>query len=254
MEGHIMKKILSILLTLCMVIGIALCGTVSAGAGLIGDLLVKGTIVGDILEKLPLLAKIAAYWYLISEQESLWPEFEAGLLPGKTLDEIRAAMDTMEGTFEDMYLRDFFASTATTQELEQILAFFDKLFAESFTSEFLAKFYTFRDTLTQATDQFYRAYAKLGAMKLSGAIYLLPVDLRDEALELLAWLDNPDNIDIPEDAASLASLTARFADVITRINTTMAKVEGYKPQWWKNLPAIVQWILRYVLFGWLWMK
>jgi len=43
-------------------------------------------------------------------------------------------------------------------------------------------------------------------------------------------------------------------DNSVELNSEMEKAVGMVVKWWAKLPAWLQWILRYIFFGWIWMR
>ena len=253
-----MKKLLSILLVFCLAAGIGVSGAVSANAeenvsmaGL-GDILGGLDITDSLVGKSPILGPIMAY-DLVCRQESLRPELEAGLLPGKNLDDVLAAMAAVVSGESDE-LKNIVSNTLP-QELEQMRARCEAIFAESFTEEFLAEFNAFKDAFSKALEHGMKAFIKLGSIALSGAILLLDTDTRSEVTELLNWLRKLENVLDVKELGSFAEMTAHFEGITARVDSTMAKIEVRDGQkWWQLLPPFVQFLLRWLCFGWIWMK
>ena len=253
-----MKKIWSILLALCLVIGIGAGGAMGVGAEVevsasgLEDLLTGLFLKDSLMEKVPYLMSFMAYG-IVCQKESMKPASEAGLLPGKNLDDVRAGIEA-ESVDIDGDLENFLLNTSP-QDMEQALARCDALFVENFTEDFLAEFNTFKKTALRVTEQYMKALSTLSAMASNGKILFLSADVRAEAVELFDWINGMSITDGLDEFETLAELTAHFSGIEERIAPTMKRIEADSAQkWWQRLPKVAQVLLRYLCFGWIWMK
>jgi len=141
-------------------------------------------------------------------------------------------------------------------EAGQTIASLDLLIAESFNSEFLVKFGAFKTTAENSFKQYwltsYRLAINSSQVVLNRAALITEVAALgvDEAA-LLA-------------ATSLAEYTAPFAAFGTQAASIWERAQfaqdddgGDGPdtrKWWEKLPTFLQGILRWLFFGWIWMR
>jgi len=229
-----MKKLLSVLLALCMAVGIGLCGTVTASADEYGD--VRGEMLA-MFEGFKADMRLLPYFYALTAP-GLRAELEAGLLPGKDKDAVFAALDSLVAIVEAL-------SEDTSQELkDQTLVSFETLFSENFTNAFLSTFNTFNNAFVQAFSPIKTYIAEFDAISLArlwnpAAFY--------RVMDFLLWITG--KLEPLLETGTFAQFTAFCTEAQTRLDSLLNP-----PRWWEKLPDILQWILRWILFGWIWMK
>jgi len=245
-----MKKLLSVLLTLCMMIGVGLCGTISASAARrLGELIVSYTV----MQRKPQIVPLVVYDYSCG-MDSLQPAFEAGLLSNKNLADVRTGVNTAVALISSDVTN--YLVFRTVQDIEQAVALCDEIFAESFTGDFLAEFNALKEAYGQAIDQYYRAYDVITDMWADGAI--TDRNLLAETRNVILLL--AEMYDISLQKGSIAEMTAFYVGKTAQISATMAKLDGTDPggsnveKWWENFSPFMQWILRWFFLGWIWMN
>ncbi len=250
-----MKKVLSILLALCMLVGIGVCGATQARAVDANNPTIK-----EQGKALSILTPLVAYESLVIICNQ--SELEEYLHQGKTIDDafITAAKEIYIASIEKyLYNYDLLfeaaANGALTVEVQQATSNLDKLFADYFNTTFLSKCEAFKTVFSQGFSQL-----------------LLLIYLIDEKQNEIV------NIDIIRaDTNALSALFTAYSsqtgllytgtleqntdfwqDFEIKAKAILDKVvlrDSAEPQkWWEKAPDWVQWILKYLLFGWIWMN
>lgn len=238
-----MKKIVSIILTLCLVVGIGACGMVPAGAAEFGD------ITKEFAADLYLLP----YSYAMT-MPGLRPEVEAGLLPGKDIDSVFAALETiLEAWSADIDDTTDSVSAVPPEVKEELLTACEALFAESFSAEFLVTFGAFKSAMVQAFaplgivvtgfDNFDEQDAMVFVAKLWNPLLFF------EVMNVLMWMAEAGEPIF--ESGNFAQFTSFFEELERRISE-VSLISTQK--WWQRLPYFLQTILRFLFFGWAWMK
>jgi len=262
-----MKKLLSILLALMMVVGVG--GAVSASASTanvaatnIGEALRAGASPAISVQSLSpnegftkqdyenwiMLMPIMPYLNLGLSYIYGWAaadEIIAALLPGKNI---------MSFIFESYELSDYvvnnnealFAQGRLQTVLDETLAKLDALHATYFTSDFLATFGAYKTAYTNGTQQALRLESMVNFtwMRNYGEIIA--------AYDALTKTFEADSKNI-EETGSLQAQTAYFAKLAADSAAIIARIDTSPFAWWELLPSFLQWILRWIFFGWIWM-
>lgn len=255
-----MKKLCSILLALCMMIGIGAAGTVGASADLADDI-TNIVITDSLTEKMPYITQMLVYY--LGDWENFRPEYEANLLPGKNLDDILSEVEAAFAVILDD-TETFFLNT-TVEDLILVIARCDEIFEESFNSEFLAELDALQAAYSKAYQHYFLTLTKLAetlenasplVLFALGAGLDLGSDPLKEATDLLEEFELFSRFQGPmQTAGSIAELTAYCNSLTERAIAVIAKIDAFSTmKWWQMLPDWLQWILRYFCFGWIWMN
>ena len=268
-----MKKLLSILLAMAMVLGIGVCGTVGARAAKYDNLRLE-----EQMEILTTVLPVLAYFQWEGSMARII-EAEAGLNPGYTFCDISGTTEWLAfedfekkyGFFDYDAFADAYVNGTLFTEIEQVLPAIGKLFSDCFTTTFLTTtFYPYRDAFAGGFSQ----YLLLAYLYEEGPEKIANInELREDCVSLEAWIQDVYNDSrIGEDGrwhygdnglektGSFADLTNFFLDMQVRAKAILDRVKfaDTTPEppekWWQKVPNWVQWILRYLLFGWLWMN
>ena len=257
-----MKKLLSVLLVACMAVGVG--GAVSAGAVDFSDL----PPVEEAAEALTVLMPLAAYVDL-NAFEGTNPELIAGLRLGKTIDtafttaysEAAACYGRyqLKGESDLDVLLKAYADGSLIIDVEQSIASLATLFGEYFNPIFLSKFETYKAAYVEGWGQFWLLIYHLAKDQETIANW---DELKADMAALNDWMNEnlvtyegaEDNV---RNSGDFVAVTAFFLELQTRAKAIEDKIEytTTTPEpWWNNLPTFVQWLLRYILFGWIWMR
>ncbi|MCL1951914.1 MAG: hypothetical protein FWF60_03720 [Oscillospiraceae bacterium] len=292
-----MKKLLSVLLAMAMVLGIGVYGMVGAQAKAWEELTWE-----DRAEIRVSVAPVQGYTNFFAWGDpdafgnaALRSEFIAGLLDKSLMsweinskihnisDQVSAITSTVP-SFSFIYVSifeeykpmivEYYDGTLKTK-CDQAILDLDTLFTGQFDSAFLAKFEAlkkaaFVDYYTQETYLEACLYAEVRKeVKIKN---LDEINAEKEAFEILfypAVVDVWTNGTLEEITAFYGGATAKLKAIFDKIKfddgtTPTIPTDPTDPidpvdpallqKWWQKVAPWVQWILRYLCFGWIWMR
>ena len=275
-----MKRLLSVLLAVCMVVGVGVCGTVGAGAA-VDDEYVE--YLENLLLALEFIFPAEAYaLFEVRNNPVIEAEINAGIK--KPLDSafatgfqardnfIRRYQKVVQVTGGSILEWDFdviaaaYANGTLETDSAQVVSDLDILFNSYFTSAFMSTFNAYRAAVTKGFSALvmltYRVekesdhIANLNEIIVEANVFWdwLSGVLQDGQRDSSGmWHYGNNGLD---KTGNLAQHTAFWLQVEVKAKAIWDKIEYTAPpeKWWEPLPTFVQWILRYLLFGWIWMR
>jgi len=257
-----MKKLLSVLLAVCMVLGV---GAMSVHAITIDDLTFE-----EFIEQAQLTWPIDAYGFVFgyyprddgSFIPALYVSQEAvdGLLDGAADPGVGYHSILRQfGLFENDDIATKTRNGTLQAAVEQAVLALEALWAEIYTEVYLDKFAAFKEAFVNGNTQFLHLHMLFVTKTIVNI-----AEISQAFHNLEDWFYSRDESrgaeELARESGTLAELTTVYTELETRAKAIIDRIVFTDPgtdpeqQWWQRLPSWIQWILYYLFFGWVgWM-